>query len=247
MLIDRLLGLPAQASAHASELDWITFLVHVLMFALFFGWGSYFIWALIRFRSGRNPRAQYEPVKTRISTYHEAALVVIKLILLAGFSIPAWATRVRDLPPEEQATVIRVVSEQFAWNIHYAGADGEFGRTDVSLVRPENAVGLDRRAHHAADDVVTMGEMVVPVGRPVIVQLTAKDVIHSFGVPAMRVKQDAIPGMMIPLWFTPTRTGEYEIVCSQLCGLGHYRMRGLLRVVSDAEYRQWLEEQARMQ
>jgi cytochrome c oxidase subunit II len=244
MLIDRLLGLPVQASAHASELDWITFLVHVLMFALFFGWGSYFIWALIRFRSGRNPQAQYEPVKSRISTYHEAALVIIKLILLVGFSIPAWATRVRDVPPEPQATVVRVVSEQFVWNMHYAGDDGEFGRTDVSLVRPENPVGLDRRAHHAADDVVTMGEMVVPVGRPVIVQLTAKDVIHSFGVPAMRVKQDAIPGMMIPLWFTPTQTGDYEIVCSQLCGLGHYRMRGILRVVTEAEYRAWLAEQA---
>jgi cytochrome c oxidase subunit II len=246
MLIDRILGLPAQASAHAAELDWITFLVHVLMFALFFGWGTYFIWALIRFRRGRNPRAQYQPVKSRVSTYHEAGIVLVELILLVGFSIPAWATRTRDLPPEREATVVRVISEQFAWNMHYPGDDGEFGRTDVTLVRPENPVGLDRRSHHAADDVVTLGEMVVPVGRPVIVQLSAKDVIHSFGVPVMRVKQDAIPGMVIPVWFTPTVVGDYEIVCSQLCGLGHYRMRGVLRVVEEPEYRAWLAEQREM-
>lgn len=90
-----------------------------------------------------------------------------------------------------------------------------------------------------ADDVTTLGELVVPAGRPVIVQLSSKDVIHSFGVPVMRVKQDAIPGMTIPVWFTPTRAGEYEIVCSQLCGLGHYKMRGVLRVVEPAEYQRW--------
>lgn len=96
---------------------------------------------------------------------------------------------------------------------------------------------------HAADDVTTVSEIVLPVGRPVIVQLSAKDVIHSFGVPVMRVKQDAIPGMMIPVWFTPSRVGEYEIACSQLCGLGHYRMRGLLRVVYAEEYTRWLAAQ----
>ena len=83
----------------------------------------------------------------------------------------------------------------------------------------------------------------MPVDRPVIVQLSAKDVIHSFGVPVMRVKQDAIPGMMVPVWFTPTRIGEYEVVCSQLCGLGHYRMRATLRVVSEPDYRAWLRAQ----
>jgi cytochrome c oxidase subunit 2 len=88
--------------------------------------------------------------------------------------------------------------------------------------------------------VTTVSELVVPINRPVVVQLTAKDVIHSFGVPAMRVKQDAIPGMVIPVWFTPTREGVYEIACSQLCGLGHYRMRGIVRVVASDEFDRWL-------
>ena len=241
--MDGLRWLPVQASAHAAQLDTITLLVHALMFALLFGWGSYFIYALIRFRSGRNPIAQYQPVRTRLSTYTEAGIVLVELILLVGFSIPAWATRVRDLPPEHEAVVVRVVAEQFAWNVHYPGTDRAFGRTDLGLVTPENPLGLDRGSAAARDDVTSLGEVVVPVGRPIIVQLSAKDVIHSFGVPAMRVKQDAIPGMVIPVWFTPTREGDYEIVCSQLCGLGHYRMRGLLRVMDGDRYGEWLAAQ----
>lgn len=238
--MDALLGLPIQASAHAAELDTITFLVHVLMFALFVGWGSYFVYALIRFRRGRHPHALYQPVASRFSTYTEAGIVLVELILLVGFSIPAWATRVRDLPAGSEAVIIRVVAEQFAWNAHYPGADGAFGRTDVALVAIDNPLGLDTRSPQAEDDVTTINEIVVPIGRPVIVQLSAKDVIHSFGVPVMRVKQDAIPGMVIPVWFTPMRLGEYEIACSQLCGLGHYRMRGVLRVVEGSEYTEWV-------
>jgi heme/copper-type cytochrome/quinol oxidase subunit 2 len=95
---------------------------------------------------------------------------------------------------------------------------------------------------HSADDVTTVSELVLPVNRPVIVELTAKDVIHSFGVPAMRVKQDAIPGMMTRVWFTPTREGVFEVACSQLCGLGHYRMRAVVRVVSSEEFTRWLTQ-----
>jgi cytochrome c oxidase subunit 2 len=239
-MIDRLLGLPIQASAHAAELDTITLLVHVLMFGLCFGWGSYFVWALVRFRRSRNPRAQYQPVTSRFSTYSEAGIVIVELILLVGFSIPAWATRVRDLPPENTAVIIRVVAEQFVWNVHYPGPDGRFGRTDVRLVAIDNPLGLDPSSPEGRDDITTISEIVLPVGRPVIIQLSAKDVIHSFGVPVMRVKQDAIPGMVIPVWFTPTKAGNYEVACSQLCGLGHFRMRGILRVVEPGDFESWL-------
>lgn len=238
----RLLGLPVEASQHAAQLDTITLLVHALMAVLFVGWGAFFVYTLIRFRRSRQPKADYHGMKGRFSTWAEAAVVVVELVLLVAFSIPAWATRVRDLPSEHEAVVIRVVAEQFAWNVHYPGADGEFGRTDIKEIAADNPLGLVAGSPHSADDVTTVSEIVLPVGRPAIVQLSAKDVIHSFGVPAMRVKQDAIPGMMIPVWFTPTREGEYEIACSQLCGLGHYRMRGILRVVPDDEYRRWLTD-----
>jgi cytochrome c oxidase subunit 2 len=127
--------------------------------------------------------------------------------------------------------------------VHYAGPDDQFAATDMKLAEADNLLGIVPGSPHGADDVATVSEVVVPVNRPVIVQLTAKDVIHSFGIPAMRVKQDAIPGMMIPVWLTPSREGVYEIACSQLCGLGHYRMRGVVRVVSADEFSRWLASQ----
>jgi cytochrome c oxidase subunit 2 len=107
-------------------------------------------------------------------------------------------------------------------------------------VSVENPVGLDGSGP-GADDLTTINEIVLPVGRPAVVLLAAKDVIHSFGVPAMRVKQDAIPGMSTSTWFTPTRTGQFEVACSQLCGAGHYRMRAIVRVVDEAEFQAWLK------
>ena len=139
--------------------------------------------------------------------------------------------------------MIRVVAEQFAWNAHYPGKDGSFGRVDPRLLAPENPLGLDTRSPAGRDDITTINEIVVPVGRPVILQLSAKDVIHSLGIPAMRIKQDANPGMLVPVWFTPTMTGEFDVACSQLCGLGHYRMKGILRVLDQEAFSRWLAAQ----
>lgn len=235
--------LPVSASAHAGQIDTIMLLVHALMLVLAAGWGGVFVYSLIRFRRSRQPKADYHGVKSRYSTYTEAAIVIAELILLVGFSIPAWATRVRDVPAENSATVIRIVAEQFAWNAHYPGPDGAFGRLDPSLIAPENPLGLDTTTAPGRDDITTINEIVVPVNRPVILHLSAKDVIHSFGVPAMRIKQDANPGMMTPVWFTPTMTGEFDVACSQLCGLGHYRMKAILKVVPQDEFDRWLASQ----
>lgn len=228
--------LPVPASAHAGEIDTIMLLVHALMFALAFGWGAVFIYTLIRFRRSRHPRADHGGARSRMSVYTEVGIVLAELILLVGFSIPAWATRLRDVPQTSEAVVVRVVAEQFAWNVHYSGPDGAFGATRLALVGADNPIGLDASSPGAQDDLTLLNELIVPLGRPVVVQLSAKDVIHSFGVPAMRIKQDANPGMMTTAWFTPTRLGDYDIACSQLCGLGHYRMRAVLRVVSAEEY-----------
>jgi cytochrome c oxidase subunit 2 len=231
--------LPIQGSAHAAELDTITFLVHALMALVFFAWGSFFVYVLVRFRASRSPRAVYKSAPARTLTWSEVGIVAAELLLLVGIALPAWATRVRDLPPASEATVVRIVAEQFAWNVHYPGPDRQFGRTDASLIAGDNPLGLDRSAS-GADDVVAINQLAVPIDRPVIVQLTAKDVIHSFGIPAMRVKQDANPGMTIPVWFTPTVAGDFDVACSQLCGLGHYRMRGVLRVMPQSSFEEWL-------
>jgi cytochrome c oxidase subunit II len=234
--------LPPQASAQAAGLDRITLLVHALMTVLFVGWSVYFVYVLIRFRKKRHPAADYAGAHGRWSTWTEVGVAAVELLLLAAFSIPAWASRVSP-PPASDALVLRVTAQQFSWTVHYPGPDGEFGRVDASLVSPDNPAGLDRRSPHSDDDVVSVGVMHLPIGRPVVVQLTARDVIHSFGVPAMRVKQDAIPGMTIPVWFTPTLPGSFDIACSQLCGLGHYRMRGVITVESAGAFDAWLRAQ----
>jgi len=239
--------LPPAASSHAGEIDFVLTLVHILMLALFAGWATYFIWVLIRFRQRRQPRADAAGAAGRFAFWIEVGVVVAEAVLLVVFALPLWFKRTAAQPSDAGAIVVRVVAEQFAWNVHYPGPDGRFGATSIALVTPTNPIGLDRNSPGAKDDIVVLGQLHLPVGRQVIVQLSSKDVIHSFGVPAMRVKQDAIPGLFTPVWFVPTRTGEFDIACSQLCGLAHYRMRGIITVESDDAFRTFLAEAARQQ
>jgi cytochrome c oxidase subunit II len=237
------LRMPVQAAAHAAEIDQMTVLVHWLMAVLFVGWGIYFIFVLFRFRRGGNPVASYVGAKGKISKGTEVAVALIEVVLLVCYAIPAWAKRVKALPSENEAVVVRVVAEQFAWNMQYPGRDGRFGRTDIKLISAENPLGLDRADAAAKDDITTINQLNLPVDRPVLLHLSSKDVIHSFGLIEMRVKQDIVPGMQMPVWFIPNRIGPYEISCSQLCGLGHFRMRGFVTVQSAAEYDKWFAEQ----
>jgi cytochrome c oxidase subunit II len=239
----KLLGMPVQASAHAAELDQMSVLVHWLMLIMFVGWGVFFIFVLFRFRKSANPKASYTGAKGKISKGTEVAVAIVEVLLLVFYAIPAWAKRVKAFPSENEAVVVRVIGEQFAWNIQYPGPDGKFGRTDIKLVGADNPIGLDRRDPAAKDDITTINQLNLPVDRPVLVHLSSKDVIHSFGLFEMRVKQDAIPGMTIPVWFIPNRVGEYEIACSQLCGLGHFRMRGFITIQSQADYDKWFADQ----
>jgi cytochrome c oxidase subunit 2 len=236
---------PVQASTHAAEVDQMTVLVHWLMLVLFVGWGIFFVFVLFRFRKGANPKASYTGAKGKISKGLEVAVAVIEVFLLVFYAIPAWAKRVKAFPAESEAVVVRVIAEQFAWNVHYPGPDGKFGRTEIRLVSADNPIGLDRSDPNAKDDITTINQLNLPVDRPVLVHLTSKDVIHSFGLYEMRVKQDAIPGMSIPVWFIPNRVGEYEIACSQLCGLGHFRMRGFVTIQAAADYQKWFDDQER--
>ena len=239
----RLLGMPPAASAHAGDVDRIMVLVHWLMIVLFVGWGIFFVYVLVRFRRGRNPQAAYRGVRGRWSTWVEGGVLAAEVVLLAFFSIPFWSTNVDALPDEHQSTVLRMVAEQFAWNVHYPGRDGAFGRTDASLVSPDNPIGLDRTDPAGKDDITSINRLKVPIGKPVLIFLSSKDVVHSLGLPQMRVKQDAIPGIVQPVWFTPTVTGQWDIVCSQLCGIAHYRMRGFYAVQTAQEFEAWLKEE----
>ena len=253
-------GLPSvSASTQGPQIDNIISIVHWLMLILFVGWGAYFIYTLIKFRASNNPKADYNGVKNHYSSYIEGLVAVVEVILLFGFAFPIWASRVNDVPVGTEVVQIRVVGQQFAWNFHYPGPDGVFGKTSVNLVdEAENPIGLDRNDSFAKDDIFTVNQLHIPVNTPINVSLSTKDVIHNFKLPELRVSQDAIPGMEIPVWFEATMTSEdllkttigtkregkgFEIACAQLCGLGHYRMVGYMTVHNDEGYSAWLTEQ----
>jgi len=239
--------LPRAASSHAAAIDGMLDHVHLMMLVLFAGWVIYFAYVLIRYRHGRQPAPLKKGARGRIAMTVIGAVMVAEAVVLVGDGLPVWFERTRPGNLSGRPTVIRVVAEQFAWNVHYPGADGVFGRTSLDLLSPSNPLGLDRQSPAGRDDIALLSEMHVPVGRPVVIELSSKDVIHSFGVPAMRVKQDAMPGVRSTVWFTPTVQGEFEIVCSQLCGLAHHRMRGTIRVESDDEFAKFLADQAKTQ
>src|SRR5882724_6547417 len=209
-MLQKILVLPINASAHGGEIDWLILYVHILMAVLFVGWIAFFLYTIFRFRKSNHPKADYTGVKTHASSYLEAVIAVIEVALLVGLSIPFWSWKVSAFPTEPNTAHVHVVAQQFAWNIHYPGPDGLFGRTDIKLVDEQtNPIGLDRDGDpHAKDDIVTLNQLHLPVNRPAIIDITTKDVIHSFFLPVMRVKQDAVPGMLIPIHFIPTKTSD---------------------------------------
>jgi cytochrome c oxidase subunit 2 len=244
--INELIGLPPNASEHGYQIDHIIEFCHWFMGALFIGWSAFFIYVLVRFRKSRHPVADHEGVKSGISTHLEFAVVLIEAVLLVGFAIPLWAKRVNSFPDDKDAILVHAIGQQFNWNFHLPGPDGQFGRREIALLSNSNPLGLDYNDPAAKDDIVVQGELHVPVDRPVIIELSSKDVIHNFALPNMRMAQDAIPGQLIPMWFKPIKTGSYEVVCGQLCGLGHYGMKGMLVVDNPAEYQAWLKERAEL-
>ncbi len=248
--------MPPIASAHGAQIDSSLVWVHWLMAILFVGWIGFFTFCLWRFRRSKSPVASHAGVQSHASSWLEGAVAVAEAILLIGLAIPLWADRVAEFPAEKDSVVVRVVGEQFAWNVHYPGPDGIFGKRAIDKIDVQtNPLGIDRSDPAAQDDVTTVNQLRLPVGKPVIVHLSSKDVIHSFGVPEMRIKQDAVPGIDIPIWWVPTITTAamrqqlgkpkfvYEIACAQLCGSGHATMRGFVTVEEPADFQKWMDEQ----
>src|SRR5580765_498924 len=203
--------LPPAASAHAPAIDAMMLHVHWMVLGLFAGWSVYFIYVLLRYRSGRNPHAFREGTRGGVAIFIFVGVVVAEAVLLIGSALPLWFDRTSIPLPSGSGIVVRVVAEQFVWNVHYPGADNQFGEVKLSLVSQDNPIGLDPDSRFAKDDLVLLGDIHLPVNVPVVIELSSKDVIHSFGVPAMRVKQDVVPGVRSVVSFTPTMVGEFEV------------------------------------
>jgi cytochrome c oxidase subunit 2 len=248
------LNLPQLASRHGEDVDRLVYNTHVSMMIMFIVWFGFLLVALWRFRARRNPRANPAGVKPVIFMAVIGLVVFDELATLFGFAIPLWNKNMAEFPAEKDATVIRVTAQQFTWNVRYPGKDGKFGAQGLEFVSDDNPLGYDPKDKAGKDDVVPpLKDLRVPLepidadadgeqdidseGRPrfkpVLIHLTSLDVIHSFKVLPMRVTQDVIPGMSIPVHFTPTLPGKYVLTCAQLCGNGHATMIGWVTVMDN--------------
>lgn len=213
--------LPENVSSYGGQIDGLFRLILWITGVIFVAVEALLLFFLFRYRhrEGRIPR--YTHGSNRLEVIWTIVPAVI-CVILALLSRRSWADIKQTLP--KQAMNIEITAEQFAWNIRYPGPDGRL---------------------ETADDIVTLNQLHFPVGRAVIVTLHSKDVIHSFFLPEFRVKQDAVPGMTTRIWFQATRVGHWEIACAELCGLGHFRMKGFVTVETPDEFDRWLSETAR--
>jgi len=200
-------------------------------------------WFGFRYQDRSGARATYWHDDPRLEWGWTLATAAVMFVILFR-ALGLWAQVTSAAPPD--AFVVEVTGQQFAWNVRYPGPDGIFGRTDVKLVNPPafNFIGLDRSDPAAADDLTLQNQLFLPEGRPVRVRIRSLDVIHSFFLPEFRVKQDAMPGMITEDWFIPRKAGTYEIACAEHCGLGHYRMRGMVTVLPPGEVEARIREAA---
>ena len=238
---------PELVSQDGGRVDGFVIAIHVLMMVLFVGWLIYYFATLWKFRAANNPTADYSGVKSKKITNSIEGLVIAAELILVVVGTYFWNFYANKTDDFSDESVVRVTAEQFAWNARYPGADGKLGVQSKTLVNAAIRFGFDKSKPYWEDDVeVLKSDLVVPMiknedgtHKSVTIDLTSKDVIHCFKVLPLRVCQDVIPGMRIPIHFRPTKVGRYQITCAQLCGDGHARMKGAVKVVEEAEYNEW--------
>lgn len=215
--------LPEAASSFAGRIDSLLILITVIVGVWFLVAEGLLVYMALRFRRREGQKAAYLPARSlRAMSWILVPCGVILMLdlVIDAAGAPVWADIKERIPPHEE--LVRIQGEQWLWRFTYAGPDGQ----------------LD-----TADDFVTLNELRLPVDTVVQFDLRAKDVLHSFWVPALRLKQDAVPGRSIRGWFEPILEGSYEVICTEICGVGHTMMKGMLHVVSRGEYDQWVQTQ----
>jgi cytochrome c oxidase subunit 2 len=217
--LPRWMHLPEGVSSYSHRIDGMFHLITWITGVVFVIVELLLLYFLFRYRHKEGRKAHYTHGNNRLEVVWTIIPALI-CVVLALLSRRTWTEIKQQMPPN--ALEIEITGEQFSWTIRYAGKDGRIG-TD--------------------DDIVSLNQLHFPVGKPVVATLRSKDVIHSFFLPEFRVKQDAVPGMSTRIWFDATRTGKWEIACAELCGLGHYRMKGFVTVETPEEFGAWITAQ----
>ena len=208
--------------------------------AVFVAVNLFMAYAVFRYRHSPDRRADYEPENKKLETWLTAITAIGVCAMLAP-GLVVWADFV-DVP--EDADEIEVLGEQGQWRYRLPGADGKLGEVDARYISQDNPFGISPNDQAGNDDVLVMdSELHLPIDRPVKVNLRSKDVLHDFAVPQFRVKMDLVPGLVSYVWFTPTRTGTFDILCMELCGIAHYAMRGHVVVDEQDDYDAWVAQQ----
>jgi cytochrome c oxidase subunit II len=216
----------------------ITFWITGVVFAAVVLFMAYCVY---RFRHREGLKAAYEPESKRLETW----LTIVTGVGVAAMLAPGLYVWAQFVTVPDDATEVEVVAQQWQWSYRLPGEDGQLGKSDARLVTFENPLGLDPDDPHGQDDVVIEADALhLPIGKPVKVLLRSIDVLHNFYVPEFRAKMDMVPGMITYFWFTPTRTGTFEVLCAELCGVGHGYMRGIVNIDTEEDYQAWLQEQS---
>jgi len=212
---------------------WVTGVVFVVV-CLFM---AYCVW-VYRYRPDR--KAEYKPEDKKL----EIRLTLLTALGVIALLAPGLVVWNKYVTVPENALKIEVVAYQWGWNYRLPGDDGILGTTDITLINDENPYGLNLEDPNSKDDILVMdADLHLEINQPVKIELRSYDVLHNFYVPQFRAKMDTLPGIITYYWFTPTKTGDFEILCAEYCGTGHYAMRGKVLVDEKADYSDWLAKQ----
>lgn len=221
------------------EIDFALILTLGVIGTAFVVLNLFLAYTVFRHRARADARAQFLPDNPKLEKILIGITALGIIILLA----PGLFVYSRFITPPRDALQIEVLGEQWRWSYRYPGPDGKLGRVDPKLISAKNLFGIDLTDPAAQDDILSYSELHLPVKAPVLLQIRAKDVIHSFFIPSFRAKMDAVPGLVTRYWFTPTVEGKFQAVCAELCGIGHHRMQSPVIVESFEKFQEWLAKQ----
>ncbi len=216
---------------------WITGVVYVAVI-------SFVAYCVFRFHHRKGIKAAYNPENKKLEWW----LTIATAVGVAGMLAPGLFVWYDFVTVPQDAAKLEIVGKQWFWSYRLPGKDGVLGKSDTRNVSSENPLGIDPKDPLGQDDVVIEADALhLPVGKPVKMLLRSTDVLHDFYVPQFRAKMDIVPGMVTYFWFVPTQTGEYQVLCAELCGIGHHTMRGTVIVEEESPYQEWLNKQKTFQ
>ena len=226
-----------EIASNWGNIDFAVFVTFWICGVAFILVGLFMVWAIWKYRRREGQRAAYEPENKRLEWW----LTIVTTIGVVGMLAPGLIVWEEYVHVPDDAREVEITGQQWSWSYRLPGADGRLGTVDARLITVDNPFGMDPDDPYGQDDVlVERGALHLLKDQPVKVLLRSKDVLHDFYVPEFRAKMDAVPGMVTYMWFTPTKTGIYEVLCAELCGIGHHTMRGTVIVDEADEYEAWV-------